>query len=151
MEIKNSTFSATNYYHSETNTQNKSTDSTTEKSVNIEVASTEVEYTKGYDLENITPHETYVLANELYNKGEISVFQLASMMIIGLKHEYHLTNKPFDASLKNNEPFNLIDDLKEVAHKEIDPKFETQNLIDILLALPEESLKIKQTSIDISV
>jgi hypothetical protein len=151
MEITNSTFYAASFYQSDRSTQNKSVNNNTVKTANVEIDSTEIEYTKGYDLENITPHETYALANELYNKEEISVFQLASMMIIGLKHEYSLTNKPFDASLKNNEPFNLMDELENIAHKEIDSRLETQNLIDILLSLPEESLKIKQSSIDISV
>ncbi|WP_428739721.1 hypothetical protein [Sulfurimonas sp.] len=157
MEIKNSTFSATSFYHSETNTQNKNTDNTTEKSINIEVDSTEIEYTKGYDLENITPHETYVLANELYKKGEISVWQLASMMIIGFKHEYSVTNKPLDLSLQNNRPFNLLQELKDTIAGKANPNFhpkileEMPELIDILLSLPEESLKIKQSSIDISV
>jgi hypothetical protein len=158
MEITNTTFKASTFYQTQKNSHNKSAENTTEKSANIEIDSTEVEYTKGYDLENITPHETYALANELYKEGQINVWQLASMMIIGLKHEYHLTNKPIDHSLKNNEPFNLMKDLNSIAANQFQnysfhPKIHENidSLIDTLLALPEESLKIKQTSIDISV
>jgi hypothetical protein len=157
MKITNNAFSAANFYHSEKNIQNKRTDNIAEKPVNIEIDSSEIEITKSYDLENITPHETYALADELYQKGEISVYQVATLMIIGFKHEYALTNKPIDHSLQNNKPFNLLQELEDTTSKKANPNLhkkaldEIQDLIDTLLSLPEESLKIKQTSIDISV
>lgn len=158
MEITNTTFKASTFYQTQKNSQNKSAENTTEKSVNIEIDSTEVEYTKGYDLENITPHETYALANELYQKGEINAYQLATMFIVGFTHEYNTSNKPVDHSLQNNKPFNLMKDLNSIAANQFQnhsfhPKIHENidSLIDTLLSLPQESLKIKQTSIDISV
>ena len=157
MEITNNSFSTTNLYQFDRNTQNKTQNSSNNKTTDIEIDSTEIEYTKGYDLENITPKETYVLANKLYQEEKINVYQLASMMIIGLKHEYSLTNKPYDPSLQNNRPFNLLKELEDTAANKANINFhpklqkDIEDLIDTLLGLPEESLKISQTSIDISV
>lgn len=157
MNTINNTFSAA-YTQTQQFTQNKNDKKNIETSTDIEVDTLNIEYTKGYDLENITPQETYALANDLYENGEINAYQVATMFIVGFKHEFNAQEgQAFDASQRNNKPFNLMQDLNDIASKSTNDNYHPvihdniQNLIDILLALPEESLQIKQTSIDISV
>ena len=158
MNTINNTFTAT-YTQTQQFTQSKSDTKNIGTSTNIEVDTLNIEYTKGYDLENITPQETYALANELYENDEINVYQLANMFIVGFKNEFNAVDgQAFDASQRNNEPFNLMEELNSIASKTMENHSfhpiiheNIHSLIETLLSLPDESLKIEHKSIDVSV
>lgn len=68
------------YLQQEKSSVNKNVETTRETNQNTKEIK---ENKKVYDFENITPHETYELAHELYESGQIDVFQVSTLMIIG--------------------------------------------------------------------
>lgn len=157
MNTINNTLNTT-YTNAQQHTQNKSNQKV-ETSSDIEINSLDIEYTKGYDLENITPKETYALGRELYDKGEIDVYKLASFFIIAVNHEHPPGTLDKNSQNANNTPFNLLKELEEISsgtheffiYGNEKHKNDTKDLLALLVSLPEESLKIKQTSINVSV
>jgi hypothetical protein len=130
-----------------------------EKTVEVSASSVSIETKEEYDFENITPYETYELADKLYQSGEIDVYQVATLMIIGFQQEFNTRNQPIDTNKRDNDPFNLYDELHKKALNSFDNKSFTNpdiqnsatSLIELLLSLPQESLFIKYSSIDIKV
>lgn len=127
----------------------------TSKATQVSAGSVSIERGVNYNLKNITPQETYGLAQELYKDESISLDQFIQMQIIGLSHEY----SPDQHNTLSNEPFNLLKELDSVAsgsHKSL--KFDTESskedmksLFELLLSMTEKKEKIQYTSIDITV
>ena len=125
-------------------------------STDVGVKTLEIEYTKMYDLENITPKETYQLAAGLLENGDISLHDYAGLMAIGSSHEHPPGMKNMSMSNAKESSFNLLKELEAITEGTHDifiynHSKDTRNLLNLLLSLPEASLKIKYSSIDISV
>ena len=124
------------------------------KQVEITASVLSVEKTTGYDLENITPKETYMLAQELYNAGEISIIEHGHMYFIGFTHE-HNTNMEENNLNHNNAPFNLLTEVDAIASGTYKKSFnfnyqkEAQDLYNTLLSLPSKKETISALSINI--
>ncbi len=149
----NSNFSSL-YIQQEKNSVNKNVETMQETNQNTKEIK---ENEKIYNFENITPHETYELAHELYESGQIDVFQVSTLMIIGFQQEYNAGNKPIDVNNKDNEPFNLYDELdKKISNTNEsfsykDLKDAAINLIELLKSISENPSNINKNSIDISI
>lgn len=66
---------------------------------------------KGLDLTRIKPEDAYNLAAKLYEDGEIDIYQMAHIFIMGLNHQYP-PDTSFDTTPQaNNRPFNLLAEL----------------------------------------
>ncbi len=64
-----------------------------------------------YDLTNITPKETYELANKLRDEGKINLQgHHLSMVATGFNHQYPPGNP--NKTNPNNHPFNLLEEIK---------------------------------------
>ncbi|XPV69495.1 MAG: hypothetical protein ACNI25_02725 [Halarcobacter sp.] len=142
------------YLQQEKSSVNKNVETTQETNQNTKEIK---ENKKVYDFENITPHETYELAHELYESGQIDVFQVSTLMIIGFQQEYNTSNKPIDVNNKDNEAFNLFAELdKKISNTNEnfsykDLKDAAINLIELLKSIGENSSNINKNSIDISI
>lgn len=148
------TNSLSSYYKPEQSLKNETIKT---KETNQEVDDS-VETKKEYDFKNITPHETYQLADQLYQSGQADVYQVATLMIIGFQQEFNAENKPLDTSNRDNDPFNLYDELNKKASNTDGDNFanpDTQkaakSLIELLLEIEEESSSIEPNSVDITV
>jgi len=148
------TNSISSYYKQEQSLKNETTKT---KETNQEVDGS-VATKQEYDFKNITPHETYQLADQLYQSGQIDVYQVATLMIIGFQQEFNTGNKPLDTSNRDNDPFNLYDELNKKASNADGDSFanpDTQkaskSLIELLLEIEEGTSALKFNSIDITV
>ncbi len=94
-----------------------------------------------YDLTNITPKETYELADKLSKEGKITIQEHLTMMATGFNHQY----PPGDPNKTNpnNDPFNLLEKIKSKKNND------AQNLFKTLSSLqPEiEFLEYKRINI----
>ena len=135
----------------------KTTQSTSSKPTEATVKSNALKESTKYDLENITPQETYELANRLYGEGTIGFLDFAGMMAIGFSHQYPAPSTGQEEA--NNEPYNLLDELEKIAsgtHETFTnttqkDRDEIRNLLVILSSLPGEIDETHGASIDIQV
>lgn len=139
------------------NPANISDNASTSKPVSFTAESLTIEKTTKYDLENITPQETYELANKLHDEGTIGFFDFAKLMAIGFSIQYP---GPYSGPENpNNEPYNLLNELETIAsgtHKSFtnttqSGRKDIKNLLDILYSLPEEKKLTHITSIDLQI
>jgi hypothetical protein len=139
------------------NATDKSDKASTSKSIAGTAKSLNVEKTTKYDLENITPQETYELASKLYDEGTIGFFDFVGMMAVGLSNQYP---GPYTGPENpNNAPYNLLNELETIAsgtHKSFtntkqSDRNDIKDLLDILYSLHEEKKDTHIASIDIKV
>ncbi len=124
--------------------------------ITAESLTIETNTTFDYDLENITPDETMELAGKLYKSGAISLRNWITLSVTGLNKKFPIENS-FTDMPPDNQPFNLKKELQQIASGTSNHHFaypaaagkRADELLDFLLSLPEETTKIKYTSIDI--
>lgn len=160
----NSTISGTSYIRSQQFRYQKTSENKTiqkeqdqelvSKSVEITATIYSVEKTEKYDLENITPKETYALGRKLYEEDVIELKDFAILLARGRRHEYP-PNKAGIYLTPNEAPFNLLEELGDVASgkdKKTKPtpaytRNDYKNLLELLSSLQSTLEK----SIDIAV
>jgi hypothetical protein len=118
----------------------KNTNTTT-----VAIESLSIKKQCGYDLTNITPKETYKLAEKLYKEGSINLDNYTSMMVRGYNHEYPPGQVYYSGP--DNTPFNL---LEEVEVKSIQSE-DAQDLFNVLSALQTDTLDLQYSSINITI
>lgn len=110
---------------------------------------------KDLDLTRIAPEDAYGLAAELYDKGDIDVYQLASIFIAGANHQLPPGPGGFAAGTPepNNDPFNLLAALSQnvIRGEKSDPASDTIGqdrrieLLDLLTRYQHEANEARET------
>lgn len=125
------------------------------KSLEVTASSLSVEKITDYDLENMTPDETYNLAVNLHKSETIPFHDYMTLMAIGLSNQYAQAGRLTDTP--NNQPFNLAKELNQIASGTHDRytftsesiRTDAEELLELLLSLPAKTEKVKHTLIDI--
>lgn len=108
-----------------------------------------------YDLETITPQETFALARKLHEEDAIGFLDFAGLMAIGFSHQYP---GPYsDQDEPNDEPFNLWAELEAIAsgthetftHATKDDRDDVKDLLDVLKSILDGPDQTEIVSIDI--
>ena len=125
----------------------------------VEAATESVDIRSGYDLTKMTSDDMLALANSLHNEGNNQAFLTLAVLSARAALEDHpdpLVSHTWVTPRNEDGTFNLLAEIMSPIHvstgsSEHDKEQlgDLQNLLDSLLSLPDNVIKMESTSIDI--